>query len=50
MKKYYFANKVVNVPGMGDSITEGSVLEYKKKEGEYVKLDEIVAIVETDKV
>jgi 2-oxoglutarate dehydrogenase E2 component (dihydrolipoamide succinyltransferase) len=35
---------------MGDSITEGSVLEYKKQVGEYVKLDEIIAIVETDKV
>jgi 2-oxoglutarate dehydrogenase E2 component (dihydrolipoamide succinyltransferase) len=35
---------------MGDSITEGSVLEFKKNAGQHVDLDEIVAIIETDKV
>lgn len=35
---------------MGDSITEGTVFEYSKKKGEFVELDEVVAIIETDKV
>lgn len=35
---------------MGDSITEGTILEVHKKVGEYVALDETFAIIETDKV
>eukprot|EP00344_Euplotes_crassus_P011922 CAMPEP_0196995562 /NCGR_PEP_ID=MMETSP1380-20130617/1644_1 /TAXON_ID=5936 /ORGANISM="Euplotes crassus, Strain CT5" /LENGTH=378 /DNA_ID=CAMNT_0042411251 /DNA_START=136 /DNA_END=1272 /DNA_ORIENTATION=- len=35
---------------MGDSITEGTVQEYSAKEGDFVKRDDIVAVVETDKV
>lgn len=35
---------------MGDSITEGTVLEIKKNVGDHVELDEVVAILETDKV
>lgn len=35
---------------MGDSITEGTINEIKKNPGEYVDLDEIIAIIETDKV
>lgn len=35
---------------MGDSITEGTVQEYSAQEGEFVKRDDIVAVVETDKV
>lgn len=35
---------------MGDSITEGAVQELLKQEGEYVEMDEIVALVETDKI
>jgi len=35
---------------MGDSITEGTVCEYNKKIGDYVKLDEIIALIETDKI
>lgn len=33
---YYFSKKTHNVPTMGDSITEGTVLEYTKKVGDYV--------------
>lgn len=35
---------------MGDSITEGTVLEIKKQIGEAVKVDEAVLVLETDKV
>ena len=46
----FFATQIVNVPTMGDSISEGTVQEYVKQVGDYVEADEIVAIVETDKV
>jgi 2-oxoglutarate dehydrogenase E2 component (dihydrolipoamide succinyltransferase) len=35
---------------MGDSITEGTVQEIVKKPGEFVKADQLIAIIETDKV
>jgi 2-oxoglutarate dehydrogenase E2 component (dihydrolipoamide succinyltransferase) len=35
---------------MGDSITEGVVFEYKKQIGDYVNQDELLVIVETDKI
>ena len=35
---------------MGDSITEGTLLEFAKNVGDYVALEEMVASVETDKV
>jgi len=38
------------VPNMGDSITEGSILEWLKNEGDYVAVDDIIAVIETDKV
>lgn len=38
------------VPAMGDSITEGSVIELNKRAGEYVAQEEVLATVETDKV
>jgi len=40
----------IEVPQMGDSITEGQVVEITKKVGDFVKIDEVVAILETDKV
>jgi len=46
----FFSKKVVNVPTMGDSITEGTVFQLNKKVGEYVEIDEVVAVMETDKV
>eukprot|EP01015_Nassula_variabilis_P020393 TRINITY_DN3533_c0_g3_i4.p1 TRINITY_DN3533_c0_g3~~TRINITY_DN3533_c0_g3_i4.p1 ORF type:complete len:427 (-),score=115.80 TRINITY_DN3533_c0_g3_i4:84-1364(-) len=45
-----FSKKTVPVPSMGDSISDGVVFELLKKAGDYVKQDEIVAIIETDKV
>ncbi|KFG38423.1 dihydrolipoyllysine-residue succinyltransferase component of oxoglutarate dehydrogenase, partial [Toxoplasma gondii p89] len=44
------AETVVPVPSMGDSITEGSLNEWKKQPGEYVKEGELVAVIDTDKV
>jgi len=41
---------VQDVPTMGDSITEGVVESYVKNVGEFVKADEVVARIETDKV
>ncbi len=38
------------VPGMGDSITEGTVIAWLKQPGDWVDLDEVVASIETDKV
>jgi len=46
----FFANKIINVPQMGDSITEGTIQEILKSPGEFAKADEVIAIIETDKV
>lgn len=35
---------------MADSITEGELARWEKKVGEYVKQDELMATIETDKV
>lgn len=35
---------------MGDSISEGTIQTFVKKPGEFVEADEIVAVIETDKV
>ena len=41
---------VVNVPKMAESITEGTVVQIPKGVGSSVAVDEIVAVIETDKV
>ncbi|CDW91453.1 UNKNOWN [Stylonychia lemnae] len=46
----WFAVQVIKVPKMGDSISEGTIQTFVKKPGEYVEADEIVAVIETDKV
>ena len=38
------------VPSMGDSISEGTLLELHKAVGDTVGMEEAVALVETDKV
>eukprot|EP00923_Selenidium_pygospionis_P023201 GHVN01040276.1.p1 GENE.GHVN01040276.1~~GHVN01040276.1.p1 ORF type:complete len:340 (+),score=41.60 GHVN01040276.1:101-1120(+) len=43
-------NVVVPVPTMGDSITEGVINKWQKAVGEHVEADEVVAIIDTDKV
>lgn len=41
---------VVPVPSMGDSISEGTVVQWTKTAGESVEADDVVVILETDKV
>lgn len=40
----------VIMPKMGESITEGTILEWRKKIGEFIELDEILLEIGTDKV
>ena len=37
------------VPGFGESITEGTVAQWLKKEGEFVKKDDILLEIESEK-
>ncbi len=41
--------KEMKVPAVGESITEVTISTWLKKEGDFVKLDEIIAEVESDK-
>jgi 2-oxoglutarate dehydrogenase E2 component (dihydrolipoamide succinyltransferase) len=45
-----FASTPLKVPSMGDSISDGSLIELLKKPGDAVKENEIIAKIETDKV
>jgi hypothetical protein len=38
------------VPALGESITEGTIANWTKSVGEKIEIDDVVAIVETDKV
>lgn len=38
------------MPSMGDSISEGTIVEWAKQPGDSVELDEVVVVLETDKV
>ncbi|EOQ90314.1 dihydrolipoyllysine-residue succinyltransferase, E2 component of oxoglutarate dehydrogenase (succinyl-transferring) complex [Leptospira yanagawae serovar Saopaulo str. Sao Paulo = ATCC 700523] len=40
----------IKVPEMGESVTEATISAWTKKEGDAVKVDEVLAILETDKV
>ncbi len=40
----------VTLPQMGESVTEGTVLEWHKREGDRIEADEILVEVSTDKV
>mmetsp|Transcript_14266 Transcript_14266/g.25562 ORF Transcript_14266/g.25562 Transcript_14266/m.25562 type:complete len:261 (+) Transcript_14266:139-921(+) len=40
----------VPVPPMGEAVTQGDVVEWLKKEGDAVKEDEVICVLETDKV
>src|SRR5918911_17144 len=40
----------VTLPQMGESVTEGTVLEWHKQEGDRVEADEVLVEVSTDKV
>jgi len=41
---------IVNVPIMGESITQGTVGKWHAKTGNFVKADQVIAEIETDKV
>ena len=45
-----FAVVTENVPILGESITEGAIAAWEKNVGEGVGIDDVVAIIETDKV
>ena len=54
-KKYHTSNYILkkiieNVPALGESITEGSIASWSKNEGDQVAIDDVIVIVETDKV
>eukprot|EP01132_Coremiostelium_polycephalum_P010055 gene10055-12324_t len=51
-QRYYStgAEQVVKVPSMGDSISEGTVISWKKKVGDSIRVDEVICSIETDKV
>ena len=38
------------MPAMGDSVAEGTVLEWRKQEGDSVQADETLVEISTDKV
>src|SRR5687767_7716744 len=40
----------VTMPAMGDSVSEGTVLEWHKQEGDTVSADETLVEISTDKV
>src|ERR1700761_6043388 len=40
----------VVMPAMGDSVAEGTVLEWRKQEGDTVEADETLVEISTDKV
>ena len=40
----------VKVPQLSESVAEATLLQWKKKVGEYVEIDEIIIEIETDKV
>jgi 2-oxoglutarate dehydrogenase E2 component (dihydrolipoamide succinyltransferase) len=39
----------IKVPAVGESITEGTIAQWNKKNGDFVKRDEVVLVLETDK-
>src|SRR6059058_5213319 len=40
----------VTMPAMGESVTEGTILEWHKQEGDTIEADEILVEISTDKV
>lgn len=49
-QKRTFADQIIQVPSMGDSISEGVLSEWLKEEGDWLDMDDVVCVVETDKV
>jgi len=40
----------VTIPQLGESVVEGTILEWAKKEGDFVKKDEVLLVISTEKV
>eukprot|EP00009_Paramoeba_aestuarina_P008076 CAMPEP_0201523374 /NCGR_PEP_ID=MMETSP0161_2-20130828/19608_1 /ASSEMBLY_ACC=CAM_ASM_000251 /TAXON_ID=180227 /ORGANISM="Neoparamoeba aestuarina, Strain SoJaBio B1-5/56/2" /LENGTH=463 /DNA_ID=CAMNT_0047922475 /DNA_START=69 /DNA_END=1460 /DNA_ORIENTATION=+ len=51
LQRYYSSNDVIDIeiPPLGDSVTEGTVEQWLKGPGDFVEMDEIVGTIETDK-
>ncbi|KAH8798327.1 hypothetical protein F5882DRAFT_395670 [Hyaloscypha sp. PMI_1271] len=45
-----FADKIVKVPEMAESISEGTLKQWSKQIGDFVEQDEEIATIETDKI
>lgn len=45
-----YADTIVKVPQMAESISEGTLKQFNKQVGDYVEQDEEIATIETDKV
>ncbi|KAI9928080.1 2-oxoglutarate dehydrogenase complex E2 component [Aspergillus wentii] len=45
-----YADTVVKVPQMAESITEGTLKQFSKQVGDFVERDEEIATIETDKI
>ncbi|KAI2627484.1 2-oxoacid dehydrogenase acyltransferase [Hypoxylon sp. NC1633] len=45
-----YAQTIVKVPQMAESITEGTLKQWNKKVGDFVEQDEEIATIETDKI
>ncbi|KAG2212663.1 hypothetical protein INT47_000640 [Mucor saturninus] len=50
MQTRFYADKIVQVPQMAESISEGTLKQWVKNVGDYVKQDDEVATIETDKI
>ena len=46
----YMSVVEMKVPTMGDSITEGTIVEWIANPGDYIMKDDVLVVVETDKV
>ena len=45
-----YADTVIKVPAMAESISEGTLKQWSRQIGDYVEQDEEIATIETDKV
>ncbi|CRG83263.1 2-oxoglutarate dehydrogenase E2 component (dihydrolipoamide succinyltransferase) [Talaromyces islandicus] len=46
----FYADSIVKVPEMAESITEGTLKQFSKQVGDFVERDEEIATIETDKI
>ncbi|KAJ5801415.1 uncharacterized protein N7518_003483 [Penicillium psychrosexuale] len=45
-----YADSIIKVPNMAESITEGTLKQFSKQVGDFVERDEEIATIETDKI